>query len=55
VDHISSGFDQEAAAVLVAKMAVHRAETGKGLGVIKMVDDTVVWLVSELLRKLDTV
>jgi hypothetical protein len=52
--HISSGFDQEAAAVLIAKMAVYR-QTGNGPDVLEREYDTLIRLVSKLLRKLDTV
>jgi protein transport protein SEC23 len=51
--HISVGFDQEAAAVLVARIAVYKAETDNGPHVMVWIDDTLVRLVSKLFRKLD--
>lgn len=53
--HISAGFDQEAAAVLMARMVVYRAETDDGPDVLRWVDRMLIRLVSKMLRKLDTV
>jgi hypothetical protein len=52
--HISAGFDQEAAAVLMARMVVYRAETDDGPDVLRWVDRMLIRLVSKVLRKLDT-
>jgi protein transport protein SEC23 len=45
--HISAGFDQEAAAVLMARMVVYRAETDDGPDVLRWVDRMLIRLVSE--------
>lgn len=44
--HISAGFDQEAAAVLMARMVVYRAETDDGPDVLRWVDRQLIRLVS---------
>jgi protein transport protein SEC23 len=53
--HIGAGFDQEAAAVLMARMVVYRAETDDGPDVLRWVDRMLIRLVSKVFRKLDTV
>ena len=45
--HISAGFDQEAAAVLMARMVVYRAETDDGPDVLRWVDRMLIRLVSD--------
>ena len=45
--HISAGFDQEAAAVLMARMVVYRAETDDGPDVLRWVDRMLIRLVCE--------
>jgi len=42
--HISAGFDQEAAAVLMARMVVYRAETDDGPDVLRWVDRMLIRL-----------
>ncbi|KAK6639030.1 Protein transport protein Sec23A [Polyplax serrata] len=42
--HISAGFDQEAAAVLMARMVVYRAETEDGPDVLRWVDRMLIRL-----------
>lgn len=44
--HLSAGFDQEAAAVLMARMATHRAESDDGPDVLRWIDRTLIKLVS---------
>lgn len=44
--HISAGFDQEAAAVLMARMVVFRAETDDGPDMLRWVDRMLIRLVS---------
>jgi len=44
VHHISAGFDQEAAAVLMARMVVYRAETDDGPDVLRWVDRQLIRL-----------
>jgi len=46
VHHISAGFDQEAAAVLMARMVVYRAETDEGPDILRWVDRQLIRLVS---------
>jgi hypothetical protein len=53
--HISAGFDQEAAAVLMARMVVYRAETDDGPDVLRWVDRMLIRLVSKVYRELETV
>lgn len=43
--HISAGFDQEAAAVLMSRMVVYRAETDDGPDVLRWVDRMLIRLV----------
>ena len=50
--HISAGFDQEAAAVLMARMVVYRAETDDGPDVLRWVDRMLIRLVSIILIKI---
>lgn len=45
VHHISAGFDQEAAAVLMARMVVYRAETDEGPDILRWVDRQLIRLV----------
>jgi len=42
--HISAGFDQEAAAVLMARMVVYKAETDEGPDVLRWVDRMLIRL-----------
>lgn len=42
--HISAGFDQEAAAVLMSRMVVYRAETDDGPDVLRWVDRMLIRL-----------
>ncbi|EFA06320.2 protein transport protein Sec23A isoform X1 [Tribolium castaneum] len=44
IHHISAGFDQEAAAVLMARMAVYRAETDESPDVLRWVDRMLIRL-----------
>ncbi|KAH8340839.1 hypothetical protein KR059_007933 [Drosophila kikkawai] len=44
VHHISAGFDQEAAAVLMARMVVYRAETDEGPDILRWVDRQLIRL-----------
>lgn len=43
--HISAGFDQEAAAVLMSRMVVYRAESDDGPDVLRWVDRMLIRLV----------
>lgn len=52
--HISAGFDQEAAAVLMARMVVYRAETDDGPDTLRWVDRQLIRLVSFLNQFLRT-
>lgn len=44
--HISAGFDQEAATVLMSRLAVFRAESDDGPDVLRWVDRMLIRLVS---------
>lgn len=44
INHISAGFDQEAAAVLMARMVVYRAESDEGPDVLRWVDRQLIRL-----------
>ena len=46
IHHISAGFDQESAAVVMARMAVYRAETDESPDVLRWVDRMLIRLVS---------
>lgn len=46
IHHISAGFDQEAAAVVMARMAVYRAESDDSPDVLRWVDRMLIRLVS---------
>lgn len=46
IQHIAAGFDQEAAAVLMARTAVFRAETDDGPDVLRWLDRMLIRLVS---------
>lgn len=46
IHHISAGFDQEAAAVLMARLACFRAEGDDGADVLRWLDRTLIRLVS---------
>lgn len=48
IQHISAGFDQEASAVLMARLAVFRAETDDGPDVLRWLDRMLIRLVSSL-------
>lgn len=43
--HISAGFDQEAAAVLMSRLAVFKAESDDGPDVLRWVDRMLIRLV----------
>lgn len=43
--HLAAGFDQEAAAVLMARMATFRAESDDGPDVLRWIDRTLIRLV----------
>lgn len=45
--HISAGFDQEAAAVLMSRSAVFRAESDDGPDVLRWVDRMLIRLVMD--------
>lgn len=45
IHHISAGFDQEAAAVIMARMVVYKAETDDGPDVLRWVDRMLIRLV----------
>lgn len=47
--HISAGFDQEAGAVLMARMVVNRGETDDGPDVMRWADRMLIRLVSKLI------
>ena len=51
IQHISAGFDQEAAAVLMARISVFRAETDDGPDVLRWLDRMLIRLVSVVVRK----
>ncbi|XP_037946306.1 protein transport protein Sec23A isoform X1 [Teleopsis dalmanni] len=44
IHHISAGFDQEAAAVIMSRMAVYRAETDEGPDILRWVDRQLIRL-----------
>uniref|UniRef100_A0A1B0AA87 Protein transport protein SEC23 n=1 Tax=Glossina pallidipes TaxID=7398 RepID=A0A1B0AA87_GLOPL len=44
IHHISAGFDQEAAAVIMARMVVYRAETDEGPDILRWVDRQLIRL-----------
>ncbi|XP_055852860.1 protein transport protein Sec23A isoform X1 [Episyrphus balteatus] len=44
IHHISAGFDQEAAAVIMARMVVYRAETDEGVDILRWVDRQLIRL-----------
>lgn len=44
IHHISAGFDQEAAAVVMARMVVYRAETDEGVDILRWVDRQLIRL-----------
>lgn len=46
IHHISAGFDQEAAAVIMARMVVYRAETDEGPDILRWVDRQLIRLVN---------
>ena len=47
--HLAAGFDQEAAAVLMARIAIFRAETDDGPDVLRWLDRMLIRLVSALI------
>ena len=49
IQHISAGFDQEAAAVMMGRIAVYRAETDDGPDVLRWLDRMLIRLVCLLL------
>lgn len=48
--HVSAGFDQEASAVLMARMVVNRAETEDSPDVMRWADRTLIRLVKKILN-----
>uniref|UniRef100_A0A1A9W888 Protein transport protein SEC23 n=1 Tax=Glossina brevipalpis TaxID=37001 RepID=A0A1A9W888_9MUSC len=44
IHHISAGFDQEAAAVIMSRMVVYRAETDEGPDILRWVDRQLIRL-----------
>lgn len=46
LQHIEAAFDQEAAAVLMARLGVYRAETEEGPDVLRWLDRQLIRLVS---------
>lgn len=46
VTHLTAGFDQEAAAVLMARVAMYRAETDDGPDVLRWLDRMLIRVVS---------
>lgn len=46
IHHISAGFDQECAAVIMARMVVYRAESEDGQDVLRWIDRMLIRLVS---------
>ena len=53
--HVSAGFDQEAAAVLMSRLAVFRSESDDGADVLRWVDRMLIRLVSFDFRSIGTV
>lgn len=49
IQHIESSFDQEAAAVLMARLGVFRAESEEGPDVMRWLDRQLIRLVSDAL------
>lgn len=49
--HISAGFDQEAAAVLMSRMVVYKAESDDGPDVLRWVDRMLIRLVIIIEKK----
>ena len=47
IQHIAAGFDQEAAAVLMGRIAVYRAETDDGPDVLRWLDRMLIRLVRQ--------
>lgn len=47
IQHIESSFDQEAAAVLMARLGVFRAESEEGPDVLRWLDRQLIRLVSD--------
>lgn len=47
IQHIESSFDQEAAAVLMARLGVFRAESEEGPDVMRWLDRQLIRLVSD--------
>ena len=48
IQHLSAGFDQEASAVLMARVAMFRAETDDGPDVLRWLDRMLIRLVRQL-------
>ncbi|XP_019627443.1 PREDICTED: protein transport protein Sec23A-like isoform X1 [Branchiostoma belcheri] len=44
IQHIAAGFDQECAAVLMARLAVHRSDTDEGPDVLRWLDRSLIRL-----------
>lgn len=52
IQHIAAGFDQEASAVLMARISVFRAETDDGPDVLRWLDRMLIRLVSYCLKNI---
>lgn len=52
IQHIESSFDQEAAAVLMARLGVFRAESEEGPDVLRWLDRQLIRLVSDTSKKI---
>ena len=48
IPHIAAGFDQEAAAVLMSRIAIFRAETDDGPDVLRWLDRMLIRLVNSV-------
>ena len=46
--HLAAGYDQEAAAILMARIAIFRAETDEGPDVLRWLDRMLIKLVKNL-------
>lgn len=52
IQHISAGFDQETAAVIMARMVVYRAETDEGPDILRWVDRQLIRLVNWMIHSI---
>lgn len=51
IQNIAASFDQEAAAILMARLAVYRAETEEGPDVLRWLDRQLIRLVKRTILK----